>query len=116
MESALWLALVEDHPKALYKPIEWTIEKSRTDLYKIARPSHSPCRCLLAIRMKHQPEVAEDYTGTEYDDGSAPSERKSLGILRKWNLRDDDLEQQSQQTITFFTTCSNEQHPIHIAR
>ncbi len=107
IESALWLAVVEDDPKELYEPKEWTIEKSSTDLYEILGRPIRLADVLLALGE------------TDWHIGQhgrffkwSRSLEEMIGQPVSWTLRVDDLEKQSEETINFLYELLNDR-PLH---
>jgi hypothetical protein len=84
-ETALWLALFENDRKGFYQPAEWTIEKTKTNLYKVLGRPIRLADVLLAVH--------EIHGSFKYDIDMV--ERSG------WSLRADDLEKQSEETINF---------------
>jgi|ERR1700735_2616515 len=102
IESALWVSTVESDPKELYEPTEWIIEKSRTDLYKILGRPIRLADVLLAIGPDNQP-ITVDANGIITSFKANPKDWESPIFDKQvdWNLRADDLEKQSPETIEF---------------
>lgn len=89
IESAMSLAVVENDPQEFYELSEWVIERHETDLYRILGRPIRLADVFLAVGHNQG-----------YRDGKMQASQLYT-IVEVWNLRADDLEKQSEETINF---------------